>query len=237
MPIKIDKIAKNFNSKEGELEVLKDISFEVKPGEFVCVVGSSGCGKSTLLQILADLKKPDSGRILNSPDKIGFVFQNFALFPWLNVKSNIEFGLKMNGKSKQQIDKISRREIERVGLGGFEKTHPKELSGGMKQRVGIARALAIEPQLLLLDEPLSALDEMTAKALRQDILRIWKETSTTIVMITHLVEEAVLLADKIVVLSPRPGRIRKVIENPLPRPRKVRDHKFYHMVDQIEELL
>lgn len=123
------------------------------------------------------------------------------------------------------------------GLGGFEEMHPKELSGGMKQRVGIARALAIEPELLLLDEPLSALDEMTAKALRQDILRIWKETGTTVVMITHLVEEAALLADKIVVMSPRPGRVRKVIDNNLPRPRKIRDQKFYNLVDEIESLL
>lgn len=219
-----------------ENTVLEDVSFSVRPGEFVCIVGASG-GKSTLLRILASLQKQTEGKILNMPDEVGFVFQNFALFPWLNVRDNVGFGIRMKGISKSQLHSRVHEEIARIGLDGFENVHPKELSGGMRQRVGIARALAVHPEVLLLDEPFSALDEITTKGLRKDLQRIHRETKKTIIMVTHLVEEAVELADTIIVMSPRPGRIRKIITNPLPRPRNLRSKEFFRLTDEVEVLL
>ncbi|MBA3678718.1 ABC transporter ATP-binding protein [Candidatus Saccharibacteria bacterium] len=236
-PIQLLRISKWFDEKGEKLRVLEDVSFTVHPGEFVCIVGSSGGGKSTLLRILAGIIEPSEGRIINMPTELGFVFQNFALFPWLTVHENIAFGLTMADLDKKQIETRVREEVKRIGLQGFERSHPKELSGGMKQRVGIARALAIQPQVLLLDEPLSALDEITAKNLRTDILFIWQQTHKSIVMVTHLVEEAVQLADTIVVMSSRPGRVHKIIKNTLPRPRNTRTKEFFKLVDEIEEQL
>lgn len=236
-PIQIMRISKWFVEDGKKFRVLEDVSFNVEPGQLVCIVGASGGGKSTLLRILAGLEQQSEGNIINLPAELGFVFQNFALFPWLTVSENISFGLRMSGLDKTQIKSRVRDEIRRMGLEGFEKAHPKELSGGMKQRVGIARALAIEPQLLLLDEPFSALDEITAKNLRQDLLRIWQQTHKTIVMVTHLVEEAIQLADVIVVMSPRPGKVHKIISNTLPRPRNTRNKVFFKLVDEIEALL
>lgn len=236
-PIQIMRISKWFVEDGKKFRVLEDVSFNVEPGQLVCIVGASGGGKSTLLRILAGLEQQSEGNIINLPAELGFVFQNFALFPWLTVSDNISFGLRMSGLDKTQIKSRVRDEIRRMGLEGFEKAHPKELSGGMKQRVGIARALAIEPQLLLLDEPFSALDEITAKNLRQDLLRIWQQTHKTIVMVTHLVEEAIQLADVIVVMSPRPGKVHKIISNTLPRPRNTRNKDFFKLVDEIEALL
>lgn len=235
--IKIRRVSLSYKENGEKFPVLDDISFDVVPGEFICIVGSSGGGKSTLLRILASLQQQTEGKIINMPEQLGFVFQNFALFPWLDVESNVSFGLRMQGLSKNQIHKRVREEIARIGLEGFEKSHPKELSGGMKQRVGIARALAVHPKVLLLDEPFSALDEITAKGLRYDLLRIHQQTKETIIMITHLVEEAVELADRIIVMSPRPGRVRKIIANDMPRPRNTRSREFFRLVDEIESLL
>ncbi len=235
--IQVRRISQNYNENGEKFQVLDGITFDVVPGEFICIVGSSGGGKSTLLRILAGLQKQTEGKILNMPEQVGFVFQNFALFPWLNVQDNVSYGLRMQGLSKTQIQKRVREEIARIGLEGFEKSHPKELSGGMKQRVGIARALAIHPKVLLLDEPFSALDEITAKGLRHDLLRIHQQTKETVIMVTHLVEEAVELADRIIIMSPRPGRIRKIIENTMPRPRDTRSREFFTLVDEIEALL
>ncbi len=235
--IQARKISKWFIEDGRKFRVLEDVSFDIQPGQFICIVGSSGGGKSTLLRILAGLEKQNEGQILNMPRELGFVFQNFALFPWLTVSDNISFGLRMSGLEKNQIKARVREEVKRIGLEGFENTHPKELSGGMKQRVGIARALAIEPQILLLDEPFSALDEITAKNLRLDLLQIWEQTHKTIVMVTHLVEEAIQLADVIIVMSPRPGKVHKIIQNKIARPRNTRSKEFFKLVDEIEELL
>ncbi len=235
--IQVKRISLNYKDNGEQFRVLDDVSFDVVPGEFLCIVGLSGGGKSTLLRILVGLQKQSEGKIINMPEQVGFVFQNFALFPWLNVESNISYGLRMQGLSKTQIHKRVREEIDRIGLEGFEKSHPKELSGGMKQRVGIARALAVHPKVLLLDEPFSALDEITAKGLRHDLLRIHQQTKETVIMVTHLVEEAVELADRIIVMSPRPGRVRKIIDNTMPRPRSTRSSEFFKLVDEIELLL
>lgn len=222
------------NEETGEyIDVIKNLSFDVDNGEFVSLIGPSGCGKSTLLKIIANLIKAKSGKIIIDTSRIAFVFQNFALFPWLTVKENIEFGLKMNNTSKKERNRISKEKIKEVGLLGFENKYPKELSGGMKQRVGIARALAVSPNILLMDEPFSSLDALTADKLRIDLLNIWKKYKMTIVMVTHLVEEAVELSDRVLILSPRPTSIKESIKIKSTRPRDKRSDDYYKIVDNI----
>ena len=222
------------NIETGErLDVLKDISFNVHKGEFVSIIGPSGCGKSTFLKILTHLIPMKKGTILTDTKKIAVVFQNFALFPWLTVKENIAFGLKMSGVSKKERNIIAEEKIDEVGLRGFDNKYPGELSGGMKQRVGIARALAMSPDVLLMDEPFSSLDALTAEKLRTELHDIWLKYKMTVIMVTHLVEEAVELSDKIVVFSQRPSVVKKVIEITLPRPRNKRSQEYYDLVDSI----
>ncbi|HUC88682.1 MAG TPA: ABC transporter ATP-binding protein [Candidatus Paceibacterota bacterium] len=222
------------NEESGEhFNVLRDISLSVNSGEFVSLVGPSGCGKSTLLRILSGLTKAKRGNVISKTKKIAMVFQNFALFPWLSVKENIEFGLKMEGIKKIEREKIVAEKIREVGLSGFENKYPVELSGGMKQRVGIARALAVSPDLLLMDEPFSSLDVLTAEKLRAELLDIWLKYKVTIIMVTHLVEEAVELSDRIFVFAPRPTFIKDVIEVRIPRPRNERSKEYYDLVDKI----
>lgn len=236
--LSVENIDKSFILDGEKQKVLDDISINVKNGEFVCLIGPSGCGKSTLLRIIAGLMKPDSGSIkINDKAKLSFVFQNFGLFPWLTVEQNIGFGLKMDGKSQQYIEKEVRKRISQMGLDGFERKHPKELSGGMKQRVGIARALSVNPDILLLDEPFSALDTFTAAKLRQDLLDIWRENKLTIVMVSHLVEETVELADKVIVFSSKPGRVKNETEIKLSRPRNKRSAEFFEYVDELSDLV
>jgi len=232
--IELKSISQFFEMKNKKQHVLEDINFSISSGEFVCIVGPSGCGKSTLLKIASGIAKPTSGNVKIGERKLAMVFQNFALFPWLTVEENVAFGLKMSGVSESEIEKIVKTEIKNMGLSGVEKKHPKELSGGMKQRVGIARALAVNPDILFLDEPFSALDIFTAKKLRADLLSIWRERELTVVMVSHLVEEAVELADKIIVMSVSPGKIKKIISNNLSRPRNLRSDNFYRLVDEIE---
>lgn len=240
----VKKISKSFDTPEGRISALSEISFEVKEGEFLAIIGPSGCGKSTLLRLMAGLDIPTSGEILLNGQRltetlpqISFIFQNFALFPWLTVEENISFPLKMAGVNSANIKKEITMLTKQVGLGGFEKTHPKELSGGMKQRVGIARALAGESKIILADEPFSSLDAFTAKQLRDELLQIWKKLSKTIVLVTHLVEEAAYLADRIIVLTPRPGMVEKIIENKLPRPRQNRSQPFYELADKLTSIV
>ena len=236
--IKIDGICKDFFLDDKKQSVLDNISFEVKKGDFVCLVGPSGCGKSTLLRIIAGLIKPSSGSIMMPSNiKLSMVFQNFALFPWLTVRENISFGLHVRGDDKKLIDSTADRLIDEIGLSGFDDKHIKELSGGMKQRVGIARALAMEPDVLLLDEPFSALDVFTANKLRDDLLKIWKKNSLTIIMVSHLIEEAIQLADKIIVLSANPGKVKAVKEIDLSRPRNPRADNFYTYVDDLQSMI
>jgi NitT/TauT family transport system ATP-binding protein len=234
LALKISHLRHSF-LEEGrrKLEVVKDISFEVRKGEFLSIVGPSGGGKSTLLRIIAGLIKQTSGSLESGSDKMAMVFQNFAIFPWLTVHENIEFGLKMNGIPARERRSIAREKIKEVGLTGFEDKYPKELSGGMRQRVGIARALAVSPEILLVDEPFSSLDAFTAEKLREDLLAIWLRYRMTVVMVTHLVEEAVQLSDRILVLSPRPAAIKLEMDVPLVRPRNKRSQEFYAIADRI----
>lgn len=216
----------------------ENIDLTVHKHEFVCIVGPSGCGKSTFLRMVAGLMQPDHGTIDIADDlKQAMIFQNAALFPWLSVWDNIAFGLTMKGASNKVIEKAVQAQLKNMDLVRDAHQHPKELSGGMKQRVGIARALAIEPDILLLDEPFSALDAFTAERLRQDILRIWEAEKRTMLMVTHLVEEAVEMADRIIVMTKRPGQIKAVVEVDLPRPRNLRSPAFYKLVDRVRDLV
>ncbi|MFA5166237.1 MAG: ABC transporter ATP-binding protein [Candidatus Paceibacterota bacterium] len=236
--VHIENISHRFRAPDqGRFTVLKEIDFHVYKGEYVALIGPSGCGKSTLLNIIAGLEKPSNGKINNNAKETGMVFQNFAIFPWLTVFENIEFGLKMQGMGQAARQKIVEEKIKEVDLIGSEKKYPRELSGGMKQRVGLARALAIRPELLLMDEPFSNLDALTAETLRQDVLKICAKYAMTVIMVTHIIEEAVEMADKIMVFSPRPGQIIEKITVELDHPRDKRSPIFYKLCDKISSLI
>lgn len=210
--------------EDDEVVALDDINLEIEDEEFICLVGPSGCGKTTLLRIIAGLDVPTSGRVLLEgetilgPDpKRGMVFQEYSLFPWLNVIDNIAFGLDMKGVAKKERMETSVKYLDLVGLSQFAKSYPHELSGGMRQRVAIARALANDPNLLLMDEPFGALDAQTRNMMQRELLEIWQRAKKTIIFVTHSVDEAVFLADRIIVMSPRPGRIKEIVEVKIPR--------------------
>lgn len=227
--------------RDQTIEVLKDISFSVRRGEFFTILGPSGCGKSTLLRILAGMIIPTRGRVSFSSsenrENLSMIFQLFAIFPWLTVFENVEFGLKMCGVPQAEREKTVVEHIKEMGLEGFEDHYPKDLSGGMKQRVGIARALAPNPHLLFMDEPFSSLDAFTAEKLRQEVLSLWPKDQMTIVMVTHSVEEAVEMSDRVLVMTPLPGRVEKIVEMVLPRPRNKRSAEFFALTDKIDELV
>ncbi|PSB52624.1 ABC transporter ATP-binding protein [Chamaesiphon polymorphus] len=216
MFVQIDNISKQFQTQSGNLTVLKNININIDRGEFVCIVGASGSGKSTLLRQIAGLDTPSSGEIRiagvpvkgPSPDR-GMVFQNYTLYPWLSVQENTEFGLKLQGVSKRERRERASYYLNVVGLSDFARCLPNELSGGMKQRVAIARALVCEPQILLMDEPFGALDIHTKESMHEFIIDLWQRTKITILSITHDVEEAVFLSNRIFVLSSRPGTVKK----------------------------
>jgi NitT/TauT family transport system ATP-binding protein len=218
----IESVSKKFNS----FQALVNVSFEVADGEFVCLLGPSGCGKTTVLRLAAGLEAPIAGNLFLDGKKIegvnkecGFVFQEYALFPWRTVKENIEFGPQAKGLNINECDRISKHYIDLVGLNGFENHYPKELSGGMKQRVGIARAYANSPKLLLMDEPFGALDAQTRNLMQGELLRIWEKEHISVLFVTHSVDEAVFLGDKVVVMSARPGKVKEIFDVMLPRPR------------------
>lgn len=231
----IEHIAHSFKTNEGgdQIFVLKDVSFSINRGEFVSIVGPSGCGKSTLLMIIAGFIKSKKGKIKNNYSTMSMVFQNFGLFPWLTVIGNVEFGLRMSGVGKDERRKRALEKIKDVGLSGSENSYIHELSGGMRQRVGIARALAISPDLLLMDEPFSSLDELTAEKLRVDLLTLWEKYKMTVIMVTHLVEEAVELSDEVIILSSCPAVVKKIILIKLNRPRVKRSPEYFKLVDLI----
>jgi len=247
--LEIKDLTKSFQMEKSKIPVLEDVSFSVGQDEFVCMVGPSGCGKSTLLRIIAGLEKPDFGQILfhgqpqNSPNpKITMIFQLFGLLPWKTALENVEVPLEVIGMKKETREEIARSYLRMVGLEGFENTYPHDLSGGMKQRVGIARALALQPEVLLMDEPFSSLDELTAKTLRTLVLKIWRDPSlptNTFVMVSHNVEEAVYMADRVIVMSPRPGRIIGEVKVNLSRPRTefLRDPEYFQRVDEVVAIL
>ncbi len=225
--VKIDDISRRFTRDDGvEVLALDRVSLSIADDEFISFVGPSGCGKTTLLRIIAGLDHADSGSvlvdgnpILGPGPKVGMVFQEYSLFPWRSVLNNVAFGLQMKGISKAERHQIARKYISLVGLDQFEKSYPFELSGGMRQRVAIARALANDPDLLLMDEPFGALDAQTRNKMQAELLVIWDRSKKTILFVTHSVDEAVFLSDRIVVMSPRPGRIRAVVPVQIPRPR------------------
>ncbi|MDP2925460.1 MAG: ABC transporter ATP-binding protein [Nanoarchaeota archaeon] len=244
--IKVENISKNYD----KLPVLDNINLSVKEGEFVSIIGPSGCGKTTLLKILGGLIPATSGdiKIRGSPVKValerrefGFVFQNPILLPWRTALKNTELPLEIFGNNNPQIS--SKKLLKIVGLEGFENYYPKELSGGMQQRIAIARALTFEPAILLMDEPFGALDEITRNKMNLELLRVWKEEKATIsavIFVTHSIPEAVFLSDKIIILSKRPAKIEKVLEINLPRPRKVEvkySKKYIGLVKCIREIL
>jgi NitT/TauT family transport system ATP-binding protein len=233
MEVKFDKVSKVFplNDASGTITALEEISFTVKKHEFVCLLGPSGCGKSTLLKILAGLEVPDRGSVIVDGEEVkiphpsrGMVFQDYALFPWLTVEKNISFGLELNGMDKKEIKEIVTRFINMVGLMGFETAYPRQLSGGMKQRVGLARVLAMSPKVLLLDEPFAALDSFTRMEMQEELINLWQQNSFTTIFVTHDIEEAVYLADRIIVMSSRPGKIKTIVSVTQTRPRQRADY-------------
>ncbi|WP_414597241.1 ABC transporter ATP-binding protein [Achromobacter sp. F4_2707] len=220
--ISIQGVSKNF----GEFQALQNVDLEIKRGEFAVLLGASGCGKSTLLNLITGFLSPTQGRIMVNGREVtkvdphcGMVFQQYALFPWLTVLDNVAFGLKMKGIGKAERNETAKRFIDMVGLQGFEDKFPNALSGGMRQRVSIARVLANDPDVILLDEPFAALDAMTRQVLQDELLRIYEQSGKTIVFITHSIDEALLLSTRMLIMSARPGRIVTDLQNDLPMPR------------------
>jgi len=223
----IQHLSKSYPVKNGDLSVLEDVTLTIEPGEFVSIVGSSGCGKSTLLRLIVGLEEDYQGQVLLDGQRIvgtslrrGIVFQEHRLFPWLTVENNIQLGLLNADLTPGQKRQAVREHIALVGLEGFEKSYPHQLSGGMAQRVAIARALVSKPEILLLDEPFGALDALTRAYLQQELHRIWQAEGITMILVTHDVEEAIYLGDKVVVMEPRPGRIRRIVPVDLAHPRE-----------------
>ena len=247
MLLTIEKLGKAYETAAGSVEAMQDVSLQVDEGEFVSIVGPSGCGKSTLMEIVGGLIEPSGGEVRiggalvqGTDPSIGIVFQQESAFPWRSVRENAEFGLEMTGVAKDERARRAAEMLELVGLGGFEDRYPSELSGGMRQRVAIARTLVMEPQIILMDEPFGALDEQTRLILGEELLRIREATNATILFITHSFDEALLLSDRIVVMTARPGRVKRIVENPLPRPRDstiVSDPEFGRLSGELWESL
>lgn len=245
--LEAQKISKEFPRKRGMVPALKDISLSISEGEFIAIVGPSGSGKSTLLRIISGLIPPSDGRILYQGKELhgvnldsAMVFQSFALFPWLTVQENVELGLEARGFSLKERKSKALSFIDKVGLDGYEDAYPRELSGGMKQRVGLARALAVEPKLLCMDEPFSALDALTSLALREEVLMLWEDKAmpvNTIIMVTHIIEEAVFMADRVLILSHQPGTLVADIRLELSRPRDKKDPVLSEYSDRIFSLM
>jgi NitT/TauT family transport system ATP-binding protein len=245
--VSLRQVGKTFTA--GDVVALHEIDLEIQPREFVSLIGPSGCGKSTLLRIVADLVQPSSGEVVvngKSPRRArvdrdyGIVFQDAVLYDWRTVARNIALPLEMAGWPRARRDERVREMLELVELTGFEKRHPWQLSGGMQQRVSIARALSFSPALLLMDEPFGALDEMTRERLNAELLRIWQETGSTVVFVTHSIAEAVFLSTRVAVMSPRPGRITEIVPVDLPQPRtnETREEpRFFELVTRVREAL
>lgn len=224
--VKIEDVRKVYDTRNGEMIALNGVNLDIMENEFICVVGPSGCGKSTLLNIIAGLLEPSSGRVLCDGEEVkgtgterGVVFQQYALFPWMTVKKNVMFGLNLKGIKGKEAEDIAMKYIKMVQLEDFVDHYPKELSGGMKQRVAIARAYAVNPSILLMDEPFGALDAQTRTQLQQELLETWEKEKKTCFFITHDVDEAIILAQKVIIMSARPGRIKEIVDIDIPYPR------------------
>jgi NitT/TauT family transport system ATP-binding protein len=244
VPIVVEGVSKAF----GAVQALVDINLRVGAGEFLSLIGPSGCGKTTLLKTIAGLLPVDAGRITvgdrtvaGPGQECSVVFQDFALLPWATAQRNVEFGLLLRGVPAAERASTARQAIAKVGLAGFEEAYPSQLSGGMQQRVGLARALAVNPRVLLMDEPFASIDEQTRRLFQDDLLRLWSEARKTVVLVTHSMEEAIYLADRVVVLSPRPGRVHEMLDVPLSRPRESSDVRataeFARLVDDLWKIL
>ena len=241
-------ISQQFTLPNGQpLQVLADVSLSIYPNEIVALLGPSGCGKSTILRILAGLIKPTQGEVLYHGEPlhglnpgVAIVFQSFALYPWMTVAENVRVVLEAAGIAPAEIDERAERVIRMVGLAGFEDAYPRELSGGMKQRVGMARALSVDPEILFMDEPFSQVDALTAESLRAEVVDIWAaldKNPSSILMVSHDIKEVVYMADRIVVLGANPGRVRTIVENHLPRPRDYRSPEVLALVDQLHDII
>jgi NitT/TauT family transport system ATP-binding protein len=240
-------VCKTFRKADVEVEVLRNVSIEVPNGEFVSIVGASGCGKTTFLRILDGLIRPSAGTVaINGKDVTspgadrGFVFQQDGLMPWRTVKANVLLGLEVQHRADAKAQRMAEQFIRLVGLAGFENHYPHELSGGMRQRVNLARALSIEPDVLLMDEPFAALDAQTREIMQSELTRIWQETRKTVIFITHQIDEAVFLSDRVLVFTARPGRLKESIPIDLPRPRTLahkRTAEFVQYTDRIWRLI
>lgn len=241
MYIEVDNVSKVYNQNIGKsVKALDGASLSVKEGEFICLLGPSGCGKTTLLNLIAGFEKPSEGVIkingvkVEKPSiKYVTIFQNYGLLPWRTVQGNVELGLESLKYTKKEIKRIASEYVELVGLGNFSKHHPYQLSGGMQQRVAIARALAVDPEVIFMDEPFGALDAMTRMKMQDEISNIWEKKKKTIIFVTHDIEEAVFLADKIVVMTPYPGKIKSVINVPLARKRDRTNLDFLKIRDRV----
>ncbi len=240
----VKSVGKRYDGAQGPVRALSDVTFDVTDGEFVCVVGPSGCGKTTLFRIIAGLEQPTEGQVLLDGDPLdgpttdlGLVFQEYHLFPWLTVADNVGFGPDHTGMDRDVRDARVRELVDLVGLGGSADSYPRDLSGGMKQRVALARALALDPGLLLMDEPFGAVDAQTKRMLQDELLDIWTETGKTVLFVTHDVEEAVRLADRVIVMAADPGRIKTVVDVDLPRPRTRTDETFGAVYERVLGLI
>ncbi len=247
--VELRGVSKTFASRAGATEALQDVSLSIEPGEFVAIIGPSGCGKSTLLRLVGDLVEPSSGTVQvngKSPRQArlgreyGIVFQTPVLYEWRAVVDNVRLPLEIVGRSRAERDERPRALLRLVGLETFRDHYPWQLSGGMQQRVAIARALVLNPSILLMDEPFGALDEMTRERLNLELLSVWSETSATVLFVTHSIAEAVFLSTRVVVMSPRPGRIERIVEVDLPRPRADKTRalpRFFELVTTVRESL
>jgi NitT/TauT family transport system ATP-binding protein len=245
--IEVDDVEKAFPTSHGSLSILNGVTFSVADSDFLAIVGPSGCGKSTLLRLIQGLDRPTGGevRFRDQPvrrvrHEMAMVFQSFALYPWLTVKQNVAFGLEALRWAPDRIEEQVDRYISVTGLVGFEEAYPRELSGGMRQRVGLARALAVEPAVLLMDEPFSALDPLTAESLREEVLQLWRDPNLppdAVVLVTHNIEEALAMADRMIVLSHRPSKVLAGVIVNLPRPRDRKSDAFYELTDFVYSLI
>jgi NitT/TauT family transport system ATP-binding protein len=245
--IEVDEVEKTFPTPHGSLTIFNGITFSVADNDFLAIVGPSGCGKSTMLRLIQGLDRPSAGQIRFRGEPVtsvrremAMVFQNFALYPWLTVKENVGFGLEAMRATPDRMEAQIEKYLSVVGLDGFEEAYPRELSGGMRQRVGLARALAVEPAVLLMDEPFSALDPLTAESLREEVLQLWRDPSLppdAVVLVTHNIEEALIMADRMIVLSRRPARVLAGVLVQLPRPRNRKSSAFYDLTDYVYSLV
>jgi NitT/TauT family transport system ATP-binding protein len=235
--VELKNLSKQYASRNGNILALDQVNFSIQPGEFICVVGPSGCGKSTLLKLLADLTPPTSGQIqfsgakLNGWPRNALVFQEHGLFPWMSLLDNVAFGLEAAQVKVELRRQKANDLLTQFGLAGFGRNYPHELSVGMRQRAAIARALLVNPQLLLMDEPFSALDAQSKLVMQEELLRIWRDRNVTVLYVTHDIEEAVLLGDRVLIMSGRPGRITEDLPVPLGRPRNLRDRNQPEVVE------